>query len=62
MTTRKATVSAKVTTAARGASLSAKYRARANELTDAQRQIHRARAMSIIYGNTNGNAVHARSR
>lgn len=45
-----------------GATLAAKYRARANDLTDEQRQTLRARAMSIIYGNPNGNTVHARSR
>ncbi|EIQ01558.1 hypothetical protein OpiT1DRAFT_00129 [Opitutaceae bacterium TAV1] len=49
-----------------GALLAAKYRARANLLTDEQRQAHRARAMSIIYGSlppsTDARTVHARRR
>jgi hypothetical protein len=38
----------------------AKYRARTNTLTDEQRLTHRASAMSLIYGNPHGPAVHAR--
>jgi hypothetical protein len=45
-----------------GATLAAKYRPRASDLTDEQRQAHRAHAMSIIYGNPNGKTFHARSR
>ena len=46
----------------KGAVLAAKYRARANSLSDEERQRHRAHAMSLIYGNPNGPAVRARSR
>jgi hypothetical protein len=60
MATRKATRPAKSPT--KGALLAAKYRARANTLTDEERQRHRAHAMSVIYGNPDGHAVHARSR
>jgi hypothetical protein len=46
----------------KGTILGAKYRARANALTDEQRQTHRAHAMSLIYGNPKGPAIHARGR
>jgi hypothetical protein len=46
----------------KGAVLAAKYRARANALSDEERQSHRAHAMSLIYGNPHGLAAHARSR
>lgn len=46
----------------KGTALAAKYRARANALTDEERQRHRAHAMSLIYGNPHGPAAHARSR
>lgn len=46
----------------RGTALAVKYRARANHLTDAERQQHRAHAMSLIHGASPGPAVHARSR
>ena len=49
-------------TPTKGAILAAKYRARANALSDVARQQHRAHAMSMIYGSPNGPAVHARSR
>ena len=49
-------------TPTKGAILAAKYRARANGLSDAERQRHRAHAMSLIYGNPNAPAAHARSR
>ena len=41
----------KLNTPSKGARLAAKYRARANALSDAKRQRHRAHAMSLIYGN-----------
>jgi len=46
----------------KGAILAAKYRARANALTDDERQHLRASAMSLIYGNPGGQKVHAHSR
>lgn len=46
----------------KGAVLAAKYRARANSMTDEERQQHRARAMSLIYGKPNGPTVHAGRR
>ena len=59
MATRKTVRPAK-SALSKGARLAAKYRARANALTDEQRQTHRASAMSLIYGNPHGPAVHAR--
>ncbi len=49
-------------TPAKGAILAAKYRTRANGLSDTERQRHRARAMSLIYGNPIAPTIHARSR
>jgi hypothetical protein len=46
----------------KGTVMAAKYRARANTLTDEERQRHRAHAMSVIYGNPDGHTVHPRSR
>lgn len=46
----------------KGTVLAAKYRARANRLTDTERQRHRAHAMSLIHGAPHDPAVHARSR
>ena len=61
MATRKTAQPVKaVTTPSKGTVLAAKYRARANSLTDEERQSHRTHAMSLIYGNSNGPAVHAR--
>ena len=57
--TRKTVRPAK-TVLSKGTVLAAKYRARANTLSDEERQSHRARAMSLIYGNPQGTAVHAR--
>lgn len=59
MATRK-TVRLAKTAPSKGTLLAAKYRARANTLTDEQRLTHRASAMSLIYGNPHGPAVHAR--
>ena len=60
MVTRKPTRPAKAATPSKGTVLAAKYRARTNTLTDEQRLTHRASAMSLIYGNPHGPAVHAR--
>ena len=46
-------------TPSKGALLAAKYRARANTLTGEERQQHRARATSIIYGKLHGPTVDA---
>lgn len=59
MATRKTVRPAK-SALSKGTVLAAKYRARANTLTDEERQAHRAQAMSHIYGNPHGPAVHAR--
>ncbi|MSU49296.1 MAG: hypothetical protein EXS37_09465 [Opitutus sp.] len=48
--------------ASKGALLAAKYRSRANGLSTAERLLHRASAMSVIYGNPVGQPVHTRSR
>lgn len=61
MATRKP-AQAEKESSTKGAVLAAKYRARANLLSDAARQRHRAHAMSLIYGTPNAPAVHARSR
>jgi hypothetical protein len=61
MATRKA-VRASGEKLTKGAVLAAKYRARANALTDEERQRLRASAMSLIYGNPGGQKVHAHSR
>jgi hypothetical protein len=61
MATRK-TVRASGEKLTKGAILAAKYRARANALTDEERQRLRAGAMSLIYGNPDGQKVHAHSR
>ena len=46
----------------KGAALAAKYRSRANALTDRERQDHRAHAMRLICGTAaHAPAVHARS-
>jgi hypothetical protein len=59
MATRKAARPGKET---KGAILAAKYRARANTLSDEKRQRLRAHAMSLIYGNSpDAQKVHARS-
>ena len=47
MATRKTVRSS--TTPSKGTVLGTKYRARANSLTDAERQGHRSHAMSLIY-------------
>jgi hypothetical protein len=41
-------------TPTKGAIIAAKYRARVNGLSDAERQRHRVHAMSVIYGNPIG--------
>lgn len=48
MATRK-TVQSSTTAPSKGTVLGKKYRARANRLTDAERQGHRSHAMSLIY-------------
>ena len=60
MATRKSPRTSKETPS-KGTVMAAKYRARANVLTDEQRQALRAHAMSMIYGNPDGQKVHARS-
>lgn len=57
--TRKTVHSAK-STSSKGALVAAKYRARANTLTDAERQGHRSHAMSLIYGVPHALPDHAR--
>ncbi len=59
MTTRKTTRTVKAALT-KGTVLAGKYRARANALSDQERQNHRAHAMSLIYGKPHGSAVHAR--
>lgn len=59
MATRKTTRPVK-TSPSKGTVLADKYRARANALSDQDRQSHRAHAMSLIYGKPHGPAVHAR--
>ena len=61
MATRKPAQPAKEAAPTKGAVLAAKYRTRANALTDAERQRHRANAMSLVYGRPHAPAVHARS-
>lgn len=58
MATRKTIRPAK-TVPSKGTVLAEKYRARANMLSDEARQNHRAHAMSLIYGNPHGPAVHS---
>ena len=59
MATRKsATVTKEVVS--KGTVLAAKYRARANALSDAERQSLRGHAMSLIYGNPHAPVLHAR--
>jgi hypothetical protein len=60
MAARKAPRTSKETPS-KGTVLAAKYRARANALTEEQRQALRSHAMSLIYGNPDGQKVHARS-
>lgn len=59
MATRKTVRSAK-STSSKGTVVAAKYRARANTLTDEERQGHRSHAMSLIYGVSHGRPAHAR--
>jgi len=44
----------------KGTVLAAKYRARANALSDAERQNLRSHAMSLIYGSPHAPTLHAR--
>lgn len=62
MPTPKTSVAAKPATISRGTEIAAKYRARANLLSDAERQTHRAHAMNLIYGSTPAKPAHVRSR
>jgi hypothetical protein len=62
MKARKPARTVKEVPTTKGTVTAAKYRARANQLSDEERQAHRARAMSVIYGNPNGSAIDARSR
>ena len=62
MPTPKTSAVAKPVAVSRGTEIAAKYRARANLLSDAERQAHRAHAMSLIYGSAPAKPAHARSR
>ncbi len=59
MATRKSTMMAKEV-ASKGTVLAAKYRSRANALSDAERQELRTHAMRLIYGTPQAPALHAR--